>query len=199
MTTMKFLARFVIFIALAAPCSAHAEERAEDHKQLREVRDAITKALNEMKPADVARYLDADASLTFVDQTLVRNEKEMEAAFAKWFGPESELKSVVFMPVVEHGTIFTGPDTGWCTGRSDDVYTLKDGRTATMVSHWSAFMVKRDGTWKIAMFHAGVDPQNNPLITAVVAGGKRLVLWAGVIALVIGILIGFVGARTFKR
>lgn len=193
--------QFFSGIALILLCltNASTEERAEDHQQLRELLTNVTRLMNEKRPSEISQYLTDDACLTFVDQTIVRNAAELASAFDKWLGPQSELQQVVFAPIVEHGTIFTGPDTGWSSGKSDDVYTLKDGRTATMTSHWTATVVKRDGRWKISTFHAGVDPQANPIIGAAINAGKRLVLWAAVIAGVFGLIIGAIAARAIKR
>jgi len=168
---------------------AAAETRESDHQALRQLLAAVTADLNERKTADIAQYLDSDCSLTFVDQTVIHDAAGLEQAFARWYAPESGLASVHFAPKVEHGTIFTGPDAGWVSGTSDDLYTLADGRSGVMPSHWTATMVRRGGAWKISTLHAGVDPQDNAILAMTRSSARRWVISAGIAGLVIGILI----------
>jgi hypothetical protein len=172
-----------------------ADARESDHQALRELLAAVTKDLNERKIADIAQYLDADCSLTFVDQTVIHDRAGLDQAFARWFAPGGNLASVRFAPTVVNGTIFTGPDTGWVAGTSDDLYTLTDGRSGVMPSHWTATVVRRGMIWKLSTLHAGVDPQDNAILHMVESSARRAVIITGIIALLTGGLISWLLMR----
>ena len=44
-----------------------------------------------------------------------------------------------------------------CHGHSKDHYQLADGKDFDLLTHWTAAVVRKDGKWKIAAFHASVE------------------------------------------
>jgi hypothetical protein len=185
----------LVFCAVCSVGARAADEREADHQALRSLMVAVTNDLNERKSADLAQYLDTDCSLTFVDQTVVHDAGSLDQAFARWFAPDSGLASVHFAPRVEHGTIFTGPDTGWVTGVSNDLYTLNDGRSGVMPAHWTAMVVKRGSVWKIATLHVGVDPRDNAILDMTKTAARRWTIGSGIAGLMVGIFLTWIITR----
>jgi len=196
---MRYNGLLVLLLAIMPWIAVSALEREEDHQALRVLMTDLTLALNEHRAADLFTHLDHECSLTFVDQLIVHNKAELVEAFETWFGPNAQLASVRFAPVVERGAVFTGPDTAWASGRSDDVYTMTDGRSGEMTANWTATVVRRDGVWKLSTLHAGVDPMTNPVVNMVTSAAKRWTLYAGIACALLGLVLGFIGARLVRR
>jgi hypothetical protein len=191
--------RLVFLLTILACSQLAAEERAEDHQALRVLRTSLTTAMNEHRTADLIALLDDECSITFVDQRVVADAEGLDKAFDAWFGANGPLASVQFAPVVKRGSIFTGADTAWATGVSDDVYTLKDGRSGPMTANWTASMVRRDGVWKLSTLHAGVDPEHNPMLDMVTSAAQRWVIYALISGALGGLVLGFISARLLSR
>lgn len=186
----------LVAVALAA---AEPDPRAADHDAMRRLLTDATAALNARRFADLAPLLAPAASLTFVDQTVVGDAAALEQAFARWLGPQTDLAEVRFAPRVERGTVFTGPDTGWAAGVSDDTYTLKDGRSAVIACRWTASVVRHDGAWKLSTLHAGVNLMDNPVLAATAAQTRRAFGWIAVAAAAIALVVGVIIGRTLRR
>ena len=130
---------------------------------------------------------------------MVRDRAGLDRAFATWFGPDSLITSMRFAPKADNLTVFTGQDAGWVAGRSDDVYTLKDGSVMTIPVRWTATVVRREGTWKVSTLHAGSNVIDNPVLDAIRDRSQRSVLWYGLGALVVGLLAGIGVGRALRR
>jgi hypothetical protein len=62
-------------------------------------------------------------------------------------------------------------------------------------NRWTATLVKKDGTWKIAAYHVSANIFDN----AVVNIAKRAAYWAGGVCLLIGLVLGCVLTAVWKR
>ncbi|MEO6094284.1 MAG: hypothetical protein ABIW76_00935, partial [Fibrobacteria bacterium] len=68
-------------------------------------------------------------------------------------------------------------------------YELTNGRKFTLLSRWTAAVIKTDGKWKISAIHNGVNFVDNPLL-AETRKSRKYFLALGVVAgLAAGILI----------
>jgi hypothetical protein len=85
-----------------------------------------------------------------------------------------------------------GSNTGLSFGSAVEHFTLTSGKTLDLPARWSATLVKEGDKWLIANLHASDNLFDNPLL----ALAKRAAWWAGGIALLVGLLIGwFLGGR----
>jgi hypothetical protein len=185
---------FCMLCLVLAQVAGAEDVHAADHQALQQLMTSVSTALNEQRYDDVAAHFDASCSLTFVDQGVVHDAAGLKTYFAKWFAPESPLASVHFAPRVGQAAVFFTNDSAFATGTSDDFYVLKDGRSATMPSTWTAVVTRRDGDWKLVTLHLGVNPMDNVVLDAARATGQRMAVIGGLVtaavALVLGVLLG---------
>jgi hypothetical protein len=55
--------------------------------------------------------------------------------------------------------------------------------------------VRRGGTWKISTFHAGVDPDDNVIMSYATGAAKRYIIVAGIAGAFAGLVLGWLIAR----
>jgi hypothetical protein len=92
---------------------------------------------------------------------------------------------------VDELTILYGGDTGISFGSAVERFKMASGRDFVLPARWSATLVKEDGRWLIASLHVSDNLFDNPLLDL----ARRMIWWAGGIALLLGILIGFLLGR----
>jgi hypothetical protein len=103
--------------------------------------------------------------------------------------------SVTIDPTVDELTHLYG-DTGVAFGSSKDHFKLTDGRDFVFDTRWTATAVKKNGKWKVASFHASTNTFDNPVLWIAV---KRVALWTGVSAAVLGLVVGLVIGLLLRR
>ena len=92
-------------------------------------------------------------------------------------------------------TILYGDDTGISYGTSVGKYNVL-GQNIELKNHWTATLVKEDGAWKVASYHVSGNILDNPLLNM----AKGYLYWAGGVALVVGLLLGFlIGRMSAKK
>jgi ketosteroid isomerase-like protein len=74
-------------------------------------------------------------------------------------------------------------------GRSDDYYAFTSGLTFEITTCWTAAMVREAAGWKIAALHFSFNLFDNPLLSV----ARRMMLWAGALALAAGAALGAFG------
>jgi hypothetical protein len=75
-------------------------------------------------------------------------------------------------------------------------FKLTDGTEFDLKSWWTADVVKEGNSWKLAAFHVSADLFNNPILGMV---GRKVAWVAGGGGVVVGILLGIVGATYARR
>jgi hypothetical protein len=64
-------------------------------------------------------------------------------------------------------------------------------------TRWTGTLVKKDGKWKVASFHASANAFDNPILWIAL---KKVGMWVGIGAAVLGLVIGFlIGRRRAAR
>ncbi|GDY12349.1 hypothetical protein LBMAG53_12270 [Planctomycetota bacterium] len=196
---MRGSALLILTAALHA-AEATPDARAGDHAELRELMSRAVGALNSRSVDDLARLLDGTSRLTFIDASVAGSAPAVAETFARWFAPATGLAKVEFAPVVDPGgAVFIGPDVAWATGRSDDRYTLVDGRSGIMPCRWTAVVVRRDGHWRIAAFHAGINVLDNAHLAMRDAAWKAWCWAIGIGAALSGLIAGLLISRMVWR
>ena len=168
---------------------------AEDpaHAELRALRDSLVDAVNKRDLTRLLSHLHPDVVVTWQDAEVSRRHDGVRAYLTRMLeGPDRIVDEFATTPSVDELTILYGGDTGISFGSSLDHFKLRSGQSLDVRSRWSATLVRQDGRWLIASFHASVNMFDNPLL----AGMRRLVYGAGLIALIVGLAIGwFIGRR----
>ena len=110
-------------------------------------------------------------------------------------GPDRIVDDFSTSVTVDDLTILHGDDSGISFGTSRDHFKLRGGQSFDLNSRWTATVVRQDGRWVVASFHASVNLFDNPLL----AGAQRLAFGGAAGALILGLVAGYVIARRRAR
>jgi ketosteroid isomerase-like protein len=191
------LATFGIVAALAGP--AMPLQNAEDpaHAELRALRDELVDAVNKRDMPRLLRHLHPDVVVTWQNAEVSRHPDGVRAYLARMLeGSNSIVEGFTTSVIVDELTILHGGNTGVSFGSSHDRLALRGGQTFDLNSRWSATLVRFDGRWVIASFHASTNLFDNPLLN----GAKRLAMFGAAGALAAGLVVGFlIGRRRARR
>jgi hypothetical protein len=183
------------FIALLIASSAFAQQREQDHEELRAMLKTATEAMNTRNFDALVPLFHNTFSITTVDQKLFTNLAEFKAYYESLYnGENAPLKSIVFKPEADALTEFVGENIGLSHGTSTDTYNFSDGDTRVMASRWTATVIKDNGKWKIVNLHIGANLFDNPVVSAV----KSYAYKAGIGAGLGGLIVGFAVAWMLK-
>jgi uncharacterized protein (TIGR02246 family) len=166
------------------------------HEELRTLRREMVDAVNKNDIDALLTHLDKDVVVTWMDGEVSRGPQGVKEYIEKMTkGENRKVNSYKTEAEVDELTHLYG-DTGVATGHSRDQFVLTDGRDFAVDTRWTATLVKKDGKWKVASFHASTDMFDNPVLHIAV---QRTAMWAGGIAAVAGLVIGFVVAWFLRR
>lgn len=164
----------VIFV-LCAVTARTQDMRENDHEELRTLLVEVTDAFNKRDTAALAACLTKEFVFTTLDQQVLTSAGEIDDYYKKIFdSPDAFITDAKISPEASILTRFTDANSGYCYGINHEVYTMKDGRTVPMETHWTATVVKEEGRWKIAAAHAGVNFLDNPVIERSKKVAKKL-------------------------
>lgn len=185
----------VLFLLCLPVCAqvtnaASADDEAS-HKALRELRDSMVNALNKGDMEALVPHLHKNIVFTAMNGEVCRGHDEVRAYFKRMVtDPGHIVESIHVNPTVDHLTDLYGGVAGVAYGSSVDNYKLTSGQEFEVHARWSATLVKEDGNWQIASFQSAANIFDNPLLNK----AKSSLYWvsavSGLIALVLGLLIG---------
>jgi ketosteroid isomerase-like protein len=186
---------FVIPTVTSADDAKTKEDPA--HADLRALRAELVKAINGNHLDDMLALLDDDVVVTFMNAEVGRKPAGVRAYYDKMMnGPNKIVESITIDPTVDELTHLYG-DTGVAFGSSKDHFKLTDGRDFVAETRWTGTLVKKDGKWKVASFHASANAFDNPILWIAL---KKVGMWVGIGAAVLGLVIGFlIGRRRAAR
>ena len=188
MKTLRVKCLLLCFIMALVAASAQAEDRQQDHDELRQMLKTATDAMNSKNLDALAPLFYNKFSITTVDQKLFTNLADFKAYYEGLYsGDNAPLKSIMFKPEANALTEFIGDNIGLSHGTSTDTYTFSDGDTRVMTSRWTATVFKDNGKWKILNLHIGADLLANPVVATL----KSYVYKAGIGAGLGGLIVGF--------
>jgi uncharacterized protein (TIGR02246 family) len=184
-------------VRLAAQEKAQSDKEQLAHKELQALRDAVVEAINKNDLDRLATFLDDDVVVTWQNSEVCRGPKEVRAYYDRMMkGPDRVVESVAIDPKVDAPANLFGDNTAMAWGGSKDHFKLTDGRDFPVESRWSATVVRKDGQWKIASFHASVNMFDSPIMWIAV---KKFMFWTGIGVGLAGLLLGFIIARLLQR
>ena len=188
MKTLRVKCLLLCFIMALVAASAQAEDKQQDHDELRAMLKTATDAMNSKNLDALAPLFYNKFSITTVDQKLFTNLADFKAYYESLYnGDNAPLKSIAFKPEADALTEFIGDNIGLSHGTSTDTYTFSDGDTRAMTSRWTATVFKDNGKWKILNLHIGADLLTNPVVSTL----KSYVYKAGIGAGLGGLIVGF--------
>jgi ketosteroid isomerase-like protein len=197
MTMAISLATVGMFAVLAGAGHSTAQP-AEDpsHAELRLLRDDLVDAVNKRDVPRLLKHLHPDVVVTWQNAEVSRHPEGVRAYLARMLeGPSRVVDNFTTAVAVDELTILHGGDTGISFGSTRDHFSLRSGQSFDLDSRWTATLVRHDGRWVIASFHASTNLFDNPLLT----GTKRLAVGGVAGALIVGVLVGWLIGRRRRR
>mgnify|MGYP006298482361 CR=1 FL=1 len=167
----------------SAASEVRAETREADHEALRALKQKVTEAIVAQDADKIVACFAKHFVFTTVDQRVITSKKGVREYYHEMIdGPDAPIAEIAIKAEADDLTRFIDANTGVCVGRSDEAYTLKDGKVFHMKARWTATVVKEDGQWKIAAAHVGVNVLDNPVLDARSMGfWKRIGVWLGIV------------------
>jgi uncharacterized protein (TIGR02246 family) len=192
---MRASAVLVLLAVAAVPALAQPPEPNDEatHDELRALRDGLVDAVNANDIERQLTYLHPNVVSISPNGEVSRGRDGVRAYWTKMMtGPNRVVDSFHAEVDVAELTILYGGDTGIAYGTAHQHYKLASGVHLDLPTEWSATLVKEDGKWLVASFHASANVFHNPLL----ATAKRVSYWAAGVSLVVGLLGGvFLGRR----
>jgi ketosteroid isomerase-like protein len=156
----------------------------------------MVEAVNKNDVDALLTHLDKDIVVTWMDGRVSRGPAEVREYIERMTkGPDRKVAAYTTEVEVDDLTHLYG-DTGVAYGHSKDHFTLTDGQDFVANTRWTAALVKKDDAWKLAGLQASVGMFDNPILNIAV---RRTAWLAGGVAGVVGLAIGFLGARMLRR
>jgi ketosteroid isomerase-like protein len=172
-----------------------AEADSATHDELRQVRDALTKAVEEGDVEAQLAHASEDIVTTWQNNEVARGPdglrdflNDMET------GGERVFQGYKSKPTADDRATVYGGDTAIATGTSVP-HSKYLGMEFDLENRWTATLVKENDEWKIAAYHVSANVVNNPLLSA----AKRALYWTGGVALVVGMLLGGLVSRMMTK
>jgi uncharacterized protein (TIGR02246 family) len=183
--------------ATLAPLGAQDSKKEDPtHEELRALRRQLVDAVNKNDIDALLKLLDKDVTVTWMNGEVSRGPEGVRAYYDRMMkGDKRIVESVTINPEVDELTHLYG-NTGIATGSSKDHFKLTDGKDFEIPTRWSATLVRTDGKWRVANFHASANVFDNPILSIYI---RQTAIWTGVGAVVVGLLVGLVFGRLWRR
>jgi ketosteroid isomerase-like protein len=166
------------------------------HEELRALRKELVEASNKGDIDGVLARLDNDVVVTWLNGEVSVKPEGVRAYLERMTKGENRVVNRYTTEAkVDELTHLYG-DTGVAYGSSRDRFELTDGRVFEVPTRWSAAVVKKDGKWLVANFHASTNMFDNPVLDLAI---RRTAFWAGGIAAGVGLVLGFLAGRYFRK
>lgn len=192
---LSFLICLVLVCAAAATVRAQ-EPNAATHDELRALRDDMVDAVNKGDVDRLLSHLTPDVVVTFQNAEVARGRDGVRQYYEKMTkGPGALVAEYSTAVTVDELTKLFGDDTGIAVGASKDHFKLSSGTELDVEGRWTATMVKQDGKWYVAAFHASSNMFDNPILYKM----KVTAYIIGVFGLVMGLTLGAGVAVAFGR
>ncbi|MGA9772625.1 MAG: DUF4440 domain-containing protein [Blastocatellia bacterium] len=192
MKTLRVKCLLLCFIMALVAANAMAEDRQQDHDELRQILKTATDAMNSKNLDALAPLFYSRFSITTVDQKLFTNLADFKAYYEGLYsGANAPLKSIMFKPEADALTEFIGDNIGLSHGTSTDTYTFSDGDTRVMTSRWTATVFRENGKWKILNLHIGADLLTNPVVSTLKSYIYKVGIGSGLGGLIVGFAVAW--------
>jgi ketosteroid isomerase-like protein len=149
-----------------------------------------------MNKGDVEReltYLHPNVVVTWHDAEVSRGRDGVRKYLQRMMGGPHPIVSSFHadVDVDELSILYAHDEVAISWGSARETFKMADGRSLVLPARWSATLVKGGGRWQIASLHASDDLFDNPILTL----AKRAAYWAAGIALLIGVVLGWLLGR----
>jgi ketosteroid isomerase-like protein len=191
------MVEWIALLVLASTLSADQPGKEDPaHEELRALKNELTEAVNAKNLDVLLALLDDDVVVTWQNSEVSRGPEQVRAYYNRMMsGDHRVVDSIRIDPAVEELTHLYG-NTGVAFGSSKDHFKLTDGRDFELETRWSGTVVKKNGKWKVASFHASTNMFDNAVLWIAV---KRVGIWTGLGAGLLGLVLGFGVSRMLRK
>jgi ketosteroid isomerase-like protein len=152
----------------------HTDSRETDRRALRAILADIQDGINQRDREKMLVHLCDDAVVTYQNADVSRGKAEVSAYFDRHFmGSNPIIKRFTIRGEIAAPAVFSD-DAAVAHGTCHDEMELMNGRKFELDGKWSATILNRQGSWRVACLHFST----NVLDNAVVNGVKKLA-WMG--------------------
>jgi ketosteroid isomerase-like protein len=190
------------YLALLLGCAlgvtaanAQAPRPSEEtlHVELRALKDRAVAAVNKRDPDALMRELDPTIAFTAMNNEVVHGIAEAKAYYQKMLVGAARIvedMSLTAEPdrpadIYENGTVAVA------TGTSNAHFKLAVGTEFDVPLRWTATLRRANDKWAIAGMHFSANMFQNPILSALERSIKWVGVATGLIALVLGFLLGW--------
>lgn len=191
MKTISVTLLFTIMLSVTGFTWAAPSEEAT-HNELRALRTEVLAAITEGKFDKLLEYVHPNVVVTWQNHEVCRGHKGL-SDFMNRMGKDA-FKSYKVAPTPDEPSILYGDDTALSFGRTVAQYKIL-GNEFEVTSRWTATLVKDKGRWLLAGYHVSANALDNPLLNS----AKNALYWVGGIAIVLGLVIGWVIGMRRRR
>jgi len=194
---VKRFAVVLCAIVFASAAAAQQESDHEIHEALRGMLKEIVTAINTGQYDRMLPHLAENVEATSLTQEVMSSRADVSKYFKEWFGPKSYMKRMEMKLDADKLTELS-PDKSWglVRGKAFEHYEANDGDVFDFVTRWTAVMVRGDdGQWRLRAIHFGTNNLDNPVLTKVKSTLIRDGIVGALVALAIGLGLGFFIAR----
>jgi ketosteroid isomerase-like protein len=186
-----------LFLAIAIAAPLWAQDIEAIHNDIRAMRDRTIAAFEARDREAFLAQLSDNVYFTAMNNEAVHGKEEAAAYYDRMMNAADGLISdlqVDFQSDVL-SALYADNTTAVATGTSDSTFKMRGGLEFSMPLRWTAVLTRDSGEWQISGMHFSANIFDNPLDT-----GLRKYLWlmlagVGVVALVLGYLLGRMRAR----
>ena len=196
---MKRFAAALCTLVFACVADVHAQQEPdhETHEALRGLLKEVVAAINTAQYDKMLPYLAENVEATSITQETMSGRAEVARYFKEWFGPGAYMKRMEMKLEPDKLTEFS-PDKSWglVRGKALEHYEANDGDAFDFATRWTAVMARGDdGQWRLRAIHFGTNNLDNPVLTKVKSTLIRDGIIGAIVALAIGIGVGWFAAR----
>ena len=170
--------------------AAEEDPRAADREVLRALLADFETSLNEKNLEKLLGHLDEQAVMSFMTTETAVGKEAVKAYYDKMFkGDDAPLTDHKTKASLDTKAIFHG-DTIVASGRTNDIFTLKDGSIYNFNTRWVASAVKKQGNWKVVSVDFSVDPFKNIVMEELQSKVWTYAIMAFIVGLIVAFFIG---------
>jgi uncharacterized protein (TIGR02246 family) len=195
----SIFAAVLLATAMALGASAQTPE-APVHAELRALRDDMVSAVNAGDLERLLTHVTDDVVVTWMNGDVSRGKEAIRQYYKRMVsGPGALVQSYSTAVTVDELTTIYAEDAGVAYGSSKDRFVLASGATLDVDGRWTATVVRQDGVWRVASFHASTDMFDNPILDKMKTTAYLLGLFGAVIGLTIGLAVALWVRSRSKR
>jgi ketosteroid isomerase-like protein len=204
--TLVYAIGWLIWVCLAATACAQPAATPEQpaatsedpaHTELRKVRDGLVKAVEERNIEGVLSYLHPNVVVIWQNGEVSRGHAGVREYYTRMLvGEKRIVESIKSNAKVADLALLYGGDTALAWGTLNDDFKLTDGMEFHLTSYWTATLVRENGRWVLASFHASNNVFDNSVLHLAV---RKVSMWAGGIGAAVGAFVALLIALMLKR